>query len=153
MLYFSIYEESTSEKVPIFHVLAVGIIFNVIQAGKHKFSELKQMTSGQLRLAVCSAVCKYDLLQYISQYNFNYPDVYLYIKDELSYEIVQLLNTEKIDIGIINPHNLDSDKFNTIKTLEMNDCFVVGEKYKALCRNFINFLRMASCPQLLRSIS
>lgn len=106
--------------------------YSLIQAGEHKFSELKQMTSGQLRLAVCSAVCKYDLLQYVSQYNLNYPDVYIYIKDEPSYEIARLLDMGKIDIGIINPHNLDSGKFDTIKTLEMHDCFVVGEKYKAL---------------------
>ncbi len=107
--------------------------YNLIQAGEQKFSELKRMIAGQLRLAVCSAVCKHDLLQYISQYNLNYPDVYLSIKDASSYEIGQLLDMGKIDIGIINPQNLDSDKFHTIKTLEMHDCFVVGEKYKDLC--------------------
>lgn len=107
--------------------------YNLIQAGEHKFSELKQMAAGQLRLAVCSAVCKHNLLQYISQYNLNYPAVYLYIKDESSYEIIQLLEMGKIDIGIINPHNLDHDKFHTLRTLEMHDCFVVGEKFKSLC--------------------
>lgn len=112
--------------------------YNLIQAGEHKFSEFKQMTSGQLRLAVCSAVCKHDLLLSISQYNLNYPDIYLYIKDESSYEIVQLLDMGKIDIGIINPHNLDRDKFTTIKTLKMHDCFIVGEKYKALCNDSIS---------------
>ncbi len=112
--------------------------YNLIQTGEHKFSELKQMTSGQLRLAVCSAVCKYDLLQYISQFNLNYPDVFLSIQDESSYEIAQLLDMGKIDIGIINLHNIDNDKFNIIKTLEMHDCFVVGEKYKALCNDLIS---------------
>lgn len=107
--------------------------YNLIQAGERKFFELKQLTAGQLRLAVCSAVCKYDLLQYISQYNLNYPDVSLSITDESSYKIIQLLESGEIDIGILNPHNLDRSKFHTIKTLEIHDCFVVGEKYKTLC--------------------
>ncbi len=123
--------------------------YNLIQAGEHKFSELKQMTSGQLRLAVCSAVCKYDLLQYISQYNLKYPDVYLYIQDESSSEIAQLLDMGKIDIGIINLHNIDNDKFNTIKTFEMQNCFVAGEKYKALCDNSISIHMLSQSYPLI----
>ncbi|WMJ87529.1 LysR family transcriptional regulator [Anaerocolumna sp. MB42-C2] len=126
----------TTEGEVLYRYIEQG--YSLIQVGEQKFSELKQMTSGQLRLAVCSAVCKYDLLKYISQYNINYPDVSLYIEDESSYKIAQLLEIGKIDIGIINLYNIDNGNFNIIKTIEMHDCFVVGEKYKALCDDSIS---------------
>lgn len=107
--------------------------YSLIQAGENKFSELKQMTSGQLRLAVCSAVCKHDLLPFITQYSLSYPNVALQIKDEPSNQIVQMLDMGKMDIGVITQHNFDATKFHLIKTMEIHDCFVVGEKHKDLC--------------------
>lgn len=126
----------TVEGEVLFQYIEQG--YNLIQTGELKFSELKQMTSGQLRFAVCSAVCKYDMLQYIGQYNLNYPNVYLQIKDESSHQIAHLLEMGKIDIGIINQHNVDCHKFHIIRTLEIHDCFVVGDKYKDLCKNPIS---------------
>lgn len=111
----------------------IGQGYGLMQTAERKFSELKQMHAGQLRISVCSAVCKYDLLHYISQYNQDYPNIKLYIKDESSHEIARLLNAGEIDIGILNLHNKDESDFNIIKTMQMKDCFVAGEKYKHLC--------------------
>lgn len=66
--------------------------YGLMLTAERKFSELKQMQAGQLRISVCSAVCKYDLLQYISQYNREYPNIKMYIKDDSSHEIARLLN-------------------------------------------------------------
>ena len=112
--------------------------YSLILAGEDKFFELKQLTAGQLRLAVCSAVCKYDLLPYITEYSHKYPSVSMQVKDKPSEEIVQLLSMGKIDIGIIHQYNFDCTKFETIKTIGVHDCFVVGEKYKDLCKNPIS---------------
>jgi DNA-binding transcriptional LysR family regulator len=131
----------TIEGEVLFRYIEQG--YSLIQAGERKFSELKQMSAGQLRMAVCSAVCKYDLLKYVNQYNLNYPDIHIYIKDESSHEIARLLDMGEIDIGILNLHNTDKGSFNLIKTLEMRDCFVVGEKYKTLCKEPISIQTLA----------
>lgn len=116
--------------------------YGLILTAERKFSELKQMQAGQLRISVCSAVCKYDLLQYISQYNRDYPSIKMYIKDESSHEIARLLNVGEIDIGILNLYNTDESNLDIIKTLQMKDCFVVGEKYKHLCEESLSIQKL-----------
>ncbi|ASA23329.1 LysR family transcriptional regulator [Paenibacillus donghaensis] len=116
--------------------------YSLMQTAERKFSELKQMHAGQLRISVCSAVCKYDLLQYISKYHQDYPNIKLYIKDESSHEIARQLNVGEIDIGIFNLHNQDESHFNIIKTLQMKDCFVAGATYKHLCEEPISLKKL-----------
>ena len=116
----------TAEGEVLFQYIEQG--YRLIMAGEQKFSELKQMQSGHLRLAVCSAVCKYDLLHSITQYNERYPSIHLQIRDESSREIMRMLDLGEIDIGIINLHKAETSRFEIIKTLEMQECFVVGEK-------------------------
>jgi DNA-binding transcriptional LysR family regulator len=118
----------TTEGEVLFQYIEQG--YRLIMAGEQKFSELKQMHSGHLRLAVCSAVCKYDLLNHITHYNESYPGIHLQIRDESSREIARLLDLGEIDIGIINLHKAETSHFQIIKTLEMQECFVVGEKFK-----------------------
>lgn len=133
------------------------IMFQYIEQGyglmltaEQKFAELKQMQAGQLRISVCSAVCKHDLLQHISQYNRDYPSIKIFIKDESSHEIARQLYVGEIDIGILNLHNADVSNLDIIKTLQLHDCFVVGEKYKHLCREALSIQELTeNYPMIL----
>lgn len=118
----------TAEGEVLFQYIEQG--YRLIMAGEQKFSELKNMQSGQLRLAVCTAVCKNDLMAYITQYNLCYPDIKLQIRDESSQEIARMLDLGEIDIGIINLKNTKTSGFSVVKTLEMQSCFVAGISYK-----------------------
>lgn len=117
--------------------------YNLIMDGEGKFAQLKQMASGQLRLAVCSAVCKNNLLEYIGQFSESYPQIYLSIKDESSKKIAQLLDMGKIDLGVVNPHDLDCERFRKVKSIEAKDCFVVGKRYQTLCEQPISIHQLA----------
>ncbi len=77
---------------------------SLILSGERKFGELKDMTLGQLRIAVCSAVCKNDLLKPITHYHQLYPDIRIHVRDESSHEISRLLDNGEIDVGMINFH-------------------------------------------------
>ncbi|WP_099204564.1 LysR family transcriptional regulator [Scatolibacter rhodanostii] len=126
----------TAEGKVLYQYIEQG--YSLIKAGENRFFQLKEMTSGELRLAVCSSVCKYDLLDDITEYNRRYPAIHLSIQDESSTKISQLLEKGEIDIGIINPHHIQSDDFVVVKTLKMQDYFVVGQQYKHLCQNTIS---------------
>ena len=52
--------------------------YGLMMTAERKFSELKNLNSGQVRIAVCSAVCKYYLMKYIEIYNLNYPNIKIY---------------------------------------------------------------------------
>lgn len=73
-------------------------------------------------------------MRYIEIYNLNYPNIKIYIKDKSSYEIVKALDSGEIDIGILNMNTETNNSFNVIKKFMIQDCFVVGEKYKEICK-------------------
>lgn len=118
--------------------------YHLIQSGEQKFFDLKQMKDGLLRLAVCSSVCKYEILHCIDEYNLSYPNIQLHIKDESSHEIARLLDAGQIDIGIMNLHNIKHDNFDIVHTLQMNDCFVAGNKFKNLADNPLSIHKLST---------
>jgi len=77
------------------------------------------------------------LFKYIEIYNLNYPNIKIYVKDKSSYEIAKALDSGEIDIGILNMHIETNNSLNVIKTFKIQDCFVVGEKYKEICKKQI----------------
>lgn len=127
------------------------VLFKYIEQGyglmltaERKFLELKNLNLGQIRIAVCSAVCKYNLMKYIEKYNLNYPNIKIYIKDYSSYEIEKALESGDIDIGILNMTVENYNSLNIIKKFEIQDCFVVGNKYKKICKNEISVKDLAN---------
>lgn len=119
----------TAEGKVLFRYIEQG--YDMMQTAERKFFELKQMSAGQLRISVCSAVCKYDLLESITQYNQCYPNIQIHIKDEPSQEIARLLNVGEIDIGILNISSLDENNAKVIRNIQIQDCFVAGKKYQS----------------------
>lgn len=120
----------TAEGEVLFRYIEQG--YSLIMAGERKFSELKRMSSGQLRIAVCTAVCKYELLESLDQYRELYPGIQINIKDDSSQAIARLLQTGEIDIGILNLRNLDEAQAELIHTIHLQDCFVAGPQYGQL---------------------
>lgn len=121
------------------------VLFKYIEQGyglmltaERKFLELKNLNLGQIRIAVCSAVCKYHLMKYIEEYNLIYPNIKIYIKDKSSYEIAKALDSGNIDIGILNMNVETDNALNIVKEFKIQDCFVVGEKYKEICKKQIS---------------
>ncbi len=72
-------------------------------------------------------------MKYIETYNLNYPNIKIYVKDKSSHEIAKALDLGEIDIGILNMNIDTSNSLNVIRTFKIQDCFVVGDKYKEIC--------------------
>ncbi|MFD1177117.1 LysR family transcriptional regulator [Paenibacillus puldeungensis] len=126
------------------------VLFKYIEQGyglmltaERKFAELKQMNAGQLRISVCTAVCKYDLLESICEYNRMYPGIKINVKDQSSPEIARLLSVGEIDIGILNVRNLDESSMDVVKNIQIQDCFVAGTGYEQLNENPISVQQLA----------
>lgn len=118
--------------------------YGLMMTAERKFLELKNTNLGQIRIAVCSAVCKYYLMKYIEEYNLNYPNIKIYIKDKSSYEIAKALESGDIDIGILNMNVDIKDTLEILKTFKIQDCFVVGEKFKDICEKQMNLEELTS---------
>ena len=138
----------TLEGEAIFKYIEQG--YGLMQTAERKFLELKNLDLGQVRIAVCSSVCKYYLMKYIEIYNLNYPNIKIYIKDNSSHEILKALESGEIDIGILNMHIETNNSLDIIKTFKIQDCFVVGKKYKDINEKQISLKKMVdSYPIIL----
>lgn len=116
--------------------------YGIMQTAERKFLELKNLTLGQIRIAACSTTCKYYLMKYLEEYTVKFPNIKIYIKDQPTYKIVQGLESGEIDIGILNMNIENTDSLNINKVFKLQDCFVVGEKYKNISKKQISLKEM-----------
>ena len=116
--------------------------YGLMQTAERKFLELKNLNIGQVRIAVCSALCKHYLMKYLEEYNLNYQNIKIYIKDMASHEILKSLNSGEIDIGIFNMHIETNSSIEIVKTFKIQDCFVVGDKYKDITKDQIDLKKL-----------
>lgn len=114
--------------------------YGLMQTAERKFLELKNLSLGELRIAVCNTICKYYLMDYLEEYNKRYPKIKIYVTDKSTNKIVEALESGDVDIGILNM-NISKDKkhnLNMINTFTIQDCFVAGEKYSDICNKKMN---------------
>lgn len=114
--------------------------YGLMQTAERKFLELKSLSLGELRIAVCNTICKYYLMDYLEEYNKRYPKIKIYVTDKSTNKIVEALESGEVDIGILNM-NISKDKkhnLNMINSFTIQDCFVAGEKYSDICNKKMN---------------
>jgi DNA-binding transcriptional LysR family regulator len=104
--------------------------YGIIETSEKKFLELKNIEVGQIRIAVCSAICKYHLMNYLEEFCLEYPNIKISIQDKSSEEIVESLKQGKVDIGMVNLNIDYKDSLKIIKTFKTQDCFVMGKTFK-----------------------
>ncbi|WP_172254077.1 LysR family transcriptional regulator [Saccharibacillus deserti] len=105
--------------------------YELLQAAERKFGELKNLTAGQLRISASTTACSSFLMQHLETYSIAYPGVEIYIKDQSTRTTIKQLESGEIDIGIINAAG-KPDHLKVIGEIEIQDCFVVGERFKGL---------------------
>lgn len=123
--------------------------YGIIQNGERKFHELKNLNFGEVRIAACDAVCKHFLLKYLEKYNKLFPNIKIKVTNESSYRIFELLECGKIDLGILNIDVNKKDSLNIIKTIDLQDCFVVNEKYKYLSEKTMSLSEIVNTTPIL----
>ena len=104
--------------------------YGLIETSEKKFLELKNVSAGQIRIAVCSAICKYHLMRYLETFCLKYPNIKVSVQDKSSEEIVKALEQGKIDMGVINLNIKHEPSLHIFKTFTTQDCFVAGRTFK-----------------------
>lgn len=118
--------------------------YGLISAAEKKFAEFQQRTRGSLHMAVCSAVCKHELMLSLAEYHQLYPNLKINILDTSSEQISQLLTSGQIELGILNPTSVDLTPFDIISEISLQDCFVAGKKIIEKLPKKISLKQLAS---------
>lgn len=122
--------------------------FNFLWTAEKKINDIKNLLNGEVRIGVSDTLCKHYLVPYLKLFNTLHPAININVICPTTPGIISLLKAGKIDFGIINmPYNDEELNFKNI--LEVQDCFVAGEKYRYLHQQMQHLSEIAKHPILL----
>jgi DNA-binding transcriptional LysR family regulator len=140
--------ELTVEGETLYHHVAEGI--ESLMIGEKAIEQFKLLQRGEVRIGTSDTLCKFFLLPYLESFHLEFPDINIHLIHGKTPEIVSWLREGRIDCGIVHlPVN--TDWFNVIELAEIQDCFVVGEKYKHLAEGVISLRDVLDHPMIVLS--
>jgi len=106
----------------------VAVAFDALEKGEQDLKRVQELGIGYLRIGVSTTLCKYLLLSYLKEFVERYPHVKITISCQSTFETMELLQKQKIDIGLIGkPQHLTNIDFYPIKKIQ--DTFVATKTY------------------------
>jgi DNA-binding transcriptional LysR family regulator len=136
----------TQEGVVLFEHIEKA--FNLISSGEKRIAEFKGLEVGEVRIAASDTLCKYYLVPYLKLFKTYYPGIKVIVTCPNTPEIVRLLKEGEIDFGLVNmPVKDDALEFKHI--MDIQDCFIVGQKFKYLSGSKKHISELVNYPMLL----
>lgn len=102
--------------------------FDSIDTAEQTLKRIRQLGMGQLRIGVSTSLCKHILLSYLQDFIRENPHVKVSIECNPTFETIQLLKAEKIDIGLICETDLNKG-YHFMPLKAIHDTFVTTQTY------------------------
>ncbi|WP_353095341.1 LysR family transcriptional regulator [Tissierella praeacuta] len=120
---------------------------SLLDTGEKKIKESRDLKEGELKIGVSDTISRYYLLPYLEKFHKSYPNIKLRIINRTTDELCKLIKSGEIDIGICNLPIKDSS-LNIKKCKDIQDIFVVGERYKELILESITYEELLRYPMI-----
>ncbi|MBD0384245.1 LysR family transcriptional regulator [Paenibacillus sedimenti] len=124
--------------------------YNFISLAEVKLSELRNFSSGEIKIGGSDSLCKHYLLPFLESFHEQFPHVQINLVNGTTPEIVKQLKEGKIDMGIVRTPILD-DQLQVREGITIQDCFVTGPKYRELSKHRVSLSKLLSYPIILFS--
>lgn len=121
---------------------------NLINIGEEKIYEARNLIIGDLKIGVGDTISRYFLLSYLEKFHKLYPNIKLKIINSTTLELCKILKSGKLDIAICN-FPIEDDDLVKKESVEIEDIFVCGEKYKENFKEAIDFKDLRNYPLIL----
>ncbi len=118
---------------------------NLINVGEEKLLEVKNLTTGELKIGVSDTISRYFLLPYLEAFHNRYSNIKIKVTNGTTSEICALLKSGEVDIGICN-FPIDDTTLVQRPCFHIHDIFVCGEKYKKLLSTTLPFSELVKLP-------
>lgn len=121
-----------------------------LQVGEKAIEQLKKLQHGEVKIGTSDTLCKYFLLPYLGKFHSQYADINIHLSHGKTPDIVGWLREGRIDCGIVHlPVN--KNWFDVIEIADIQDCFVVGERYKYLSEGVVTLKDVFDHPMTVLS--
>lgn len=137
----------TTEGEALFKYIEPAV--NFIASGERKFSEMRNLVSGEINIGASDMTCKYYLLPYLEDFHRRYPGVRLHVTNGATPETIGLLKKGGIDFGVISLPLEKDENLLVTECMEIQDCFIAGEKYRELSDREVSLKELCAYPVLL----
>lgn len=151
--------------LPLFHRLSKGVelteegkallryvsqSFSLLEDAENHIKDLKNLTSGEIRIGASDSLIKHDLLPKLNEFHKQFPGIRIRLSHGKTLDITERLKTGSIDCAIVHlPLSDPKLRIQTIATF--NSCFVVGEAYRELANRSLSVRELAELPLLMLS--
>lgn len=123
-----------------------------INNAESKFTELKNLDYGCIKIGISSTLTKDFLLPYLEEFHKRYPKIEIQIITKVTHELIPSLRNGLIDLIILKMNQVGYDKdIQLIKCGEIHDCFIVNDTYKHLLDKNLSLSDLNNYPLILQS--
>ena len=123
-----------------------------INNAENKFTDLINLEAGCIKIGISTTLTKEFLLPYLEKFHLLYPKVDIQIITSLTSDLMSKLKNGLIDIIVLNINNKNyGNDIDIIRCREINDCFVVNNKYKDLSFKEMSLEDLNNYPLILQA--
>lgn len=120
----------------------------LIGKAEKKFSQLKELTYGEIKIGASDTITKHYLLKYIKKFIEKYPDISVKVTNRTSGETLNLLKSGKVDIGFVNAPIKD-DFVNVKNCVCTQDVFVCNADWIGRYKEPLGIEQIAGEPLIM----
>lgn len=98
----------------------------LLEIAENKFTQLKELTIGEINIGAGDSISKYYLMDYMVKFIEMYPKIKINVKNRTSDKTLLLLKQGKIDMGFVNLP-IDDRNVEITPCKEIEDCFICNK--------------------------
>lgn len=121
----------------------------MLDSAEDRFRERRNIATGQIRISAADTIVTHFLMRYIKKYHEIYPNVNIIFKNSTTKEALDMIKSNKADIGMVNLPIYDKDVIMTGQTGIIEDIFVASDKYKELFDKNLSLRDLPDYPVLM----
>ncbi|MCR4650779.1 MAG: LysR family transcriptional regulator [Lachnospiraceae bacterium] len=103
--------------------------FRSIEAGENKIRLADKLGVGHLTIGVSTTLCKHVLLPSLKSFVQKNPHIKISIHCMSSYDTLEALEDNRLDIGIVGYSTLKNSNLHVIPMMKIHDVFVASDNY------------------------
>lgn len=137
----------TSEGQVLYNYIEKAYAF--IIAGQSKFQEMQDLKYGEIIIGASDTLCAHYLLPYLGEFHKEFPNIKIKVTNRTTFEIIDLLKKGNVDLGILNLPIEEDKSLEIRETLNLEDCFICGEKYHSAFKEEVSLEQLNEYPLIL----
>ena len=122
---------------------------SIIENAQEKISKMKSLHEGEITIGASDTVCSLFLLPYLEKFNAEYPEIHISVINRTTWELIRLLKNGTVDMSFINLPIEDDVTLEITPSMQVQDCFVVGNKYAHLTDSALQLRDLLKYPIIM----